>query len=102
MSLADVSAAILAGGKGSRLRSVLPDQPKVLAEVAGRPFLSYLLDQLVPTGINHVVLCTGYLAWRVQKTFGAQYRGMRLTYSREINPRAPFRRKALPSWPWTS
>ncbi len=37
---------ILAGGLGTRLRSVVSDRPKVLAEVAGRPFITYLLDRL--------------------------------------------------------
>ena len=37
---------ILAGGLGTRLRSVVADRPKVLAEVAGRPFITHLLDQL--------------------------------------------------------
>ena len=44
--LGDVTALILAGGLGTRLRSVVPNRPKVLAPVAGRPFLSFLLDQL--------------------------------------------------------
>jgi len=55
------SAVILAGGLGTRLRTVLSDRPKVLAPVAGRHFLSYLLDQLADANFRDVVLCTGYL-----------------------------------------
>jgi NDP-sugar pyrophosphorylase family protein len=43
-SLAGVTAAILAGGLGTRLLSLVADRPKALAEIQGRPFLSYLLD----------------------------------------------------------
>ena len=46
VTLHDVSAAVLAGGLGTRLRSAVPDRPKVLATVAGRPFLTHLLDRL--------------------------------------------------------
>ncbi len=57
-----MSAAILAGGLGSRLRSVVADRPKVLAPVCGRPYLTFLLDQLAEAGIAEVVLLTGYQA----------------------------------------
>lgn len=53
-------AVILAGGLGTRLRSVVPDRPKVLAEVAGRPFLGVLLDHLFSQGVGRAVLCVSY------------------------------------------
>ncbi|MDB5311902.1 MAG: nucleotidyl transferase domain protein [Gemmataceae bacterium] len=81
-----VSAAILAGGLGTRLRSVVADRPKVLAPVGGRPFLTYLLDQLARTGVRETALLVGYAAGRVQSTFGADYAGMRLRYSVEPTP----------------
>lgn len=84
--LDDTTAVILAGGLGTRLRSVVADRPKVLAEVAGRPFLAHLLDQLVPAGIGHVVLCTGHLGEQIESAFGSSYRGMRVTCSREPTP----------------
>jgi NDP-sugar pyrophosphorylase family protein len=74
---------ILAGGLGTRLRSVVADRPKVLAEVAGRPFLALLLDQLASAECQHVVLCTGHQAEQVEAAFGREYAGMRLAYSRE-------------------
>lgn len=82
----DITAAILAGGLGTRLRSVVADRPKALAEIAGQPFVSYLLDQLAKIRIRTVVLCTGYLGDRVQATFGDSYDGIRLLYSRESAP----------------
>lgn len=81
-----ITAAILAGGTGTRLRSVVADRPKVLALVGGKPFLAHLLDQLVAQGISKVVLCTGYLGEQVQAHFGENYRGMKLFYSREDQP----------------
>jgi NDP-sugar pyrophosphorylase family protein len=82
----DLMAAILAGGRGTRLRSVLSDRPKVLAPVAGRPYLSLLLDRLTEAGLNRVVLLTGYLADQVQRVLGESYRGMRLVHSPEPRP----------------
>lgn len=52
-------AFILAGGLGTRLASVLPDRPKALAPIGGRPFLDILLDQLAALGFGHVVLLLG-------------------------------------------
>lgn len=81
-----ICAAILAGGLGTRLRSAVSDRPKVLAEVAGRPFLAHLLDQLDASGIGKAVLCTGYLAPMIQAEFGERYRGIELAYSVEDSP----------------
>ncbi|MEK7313004.1 MAG: sugar phosphate nucleotidyltransferase, partial [Deltaproteobacteria bacterium] len=39
-----MDAIILAGGLGTRLRSVAPNVPKPMADVNGRPFLCFLLD----------------------------------------------------------
>lgn len=82
----DLSALILAGGLGTRLRSVLSDRPKVLAEVAGRPFLAYLLDQLARWGLSEVTLCTGYLSEQIERVFGSEYAGLHIRYSREAKP----------------
>jgi D-glycero-alpha-D-manno-heptose 1-phosphate guanylyltransferase len=93
-----VTAAILAGGLGTRLRSRIADRPKVLALVHGRPYLSYLLQQLADTGVRHVVLLTGYLAEQVRSAFGDSYAGLQLTYSSEPSPlgTAGALRQALP------
>lgn len=81
--LSEITAVILAGGMGTRLREVITDRPKVLAKVNGRPFLAFLLDRLVEAGIKQVVLCTGYMAEQVNVAFGSSYRGMELLYSKE-------------------
>ena len=56
---------VLAGGLGTRLRSVVHEIPKCLAPVGDRPFLGYLLDWLVGQGVNHVVFSVGYLKEQV-------------------------------------
>lgn len=81
-----ITAAILAGGLGTRLRPVVSDRPKVLAMVRGKPFLAYLLDQLVEAGIRRAVLLTGYRAEQVRDVFGHRYRSIRLEYSVEASP----------------
>lgn len=82
-TLSGVTAAILAGGLGTRLRSVMADRPKVVMEIRRRPFLGYILDQLAEAGIRHVVLCTGYLGDQVRAMFGDSYGRQRLIYSQE-------------------
>ena len=79
-------AIILAGGFGTRLRSVVSDVPKPMAPVAGRPFLTYLLDRLQKQGYTHVVLATGYLHEKVEEFFGHEYRGISIDYARELSP----------------
>lgn len=84
--LRHLSAAILAGGLGTRLRAAVSDKPKVLAEVNGRPFIAYLLDRLADAAIRRVILCTGYMAEQVCATLGNRYREMELLYSQEQVP----------------
>ncbi|RZB35267.1 MAG: D-glycero-alpha-D-manno-heptose 1-phosphate guanylyltransferase [Desulfobacteraceae bacterium Eth-SRB1] len=82
----NITALILAGGLGTRLSPVLSDRPKVLAPVNGRPFLSYLLDQLVSAGFQDVILCTGYKGEMIRKTFGDSYKDLTIRYSRDPKP----------------
>ncbi len=86
LELSGLTAIILAGGLGTRLSSVVADRPKVLANVRGRPFLAYLLDQLETYGIRYVVLCTGHSGKQVLSTFGDTYRCLQLVYSQESSP----------------
>jgi NDP-sugar pyrophosphorylase family protein len=81
-----ITALVLAGGLGTRLRSAVADCPKVLAPVGGRPFLAYLLDQLADAGFREAALLTGYQAERVRDTFGESYGSLRLLHSVEPAP----------------
>ena len=79
-------AIILAGGKGTRLRSVVADVPKPLAPVAGKPFLELLLRSLLKASYDRVLISVGYKAELIAQCFGDQYQGLPLTYVREATP----------------
>jgi NDP-sugar pyrophosphorylase family protein len=79
-------AALLAGGLGTRLRSVVADRPKGLAEIGGRAFLEILLAQVRAAAVRKVVLCTGYLGHQIRSYFGGRHRGLKLVYSEETQP----------------
>lgn len=84
--LTGVTAVILAGGLGTRLKSVVVDRPKALAKIGDRPFLTYLLEKLAATGIKNVVLSIGYLGEQIKTTFGDSYKNLNLFYSQETSP----------------
>jgi len=79
-------AIVLAGGFGTRLRSVVRDVPKPMAQVAGRPFLTLLLAQLRAGGFGRVVLSVGYMAEVIRGHFGDGWQGMALDYAVEDSP----------------
>jgi D-glycero-alpha-D-manno-heptose 1-phosphate guanylyltransferase len=84
--LSAITAVILAGGLGTRLRAVVGDRQKVAVQIGGRPFLTFLFDQLVAAGVRNAVLCTGHFGEQMKETFGDEYRGLRLAYSQEPSP----------------
>lgn len=79
-------AVVLCGGAGLRLKAVTGDRPKPMAEVAGRPFLERLLNQLRSHGYKRVILAAGYGAAEIQSHFGEAFEGMDIAYSNEISP----------------
>lgn len=60
-------AILLAGGKGTRLRSLYADRPKVLAPVAGKPFIEWQIEWLAQQGVRSIILASGYMADRLQE-----------------------------------
>lgn len=84
--ISQITAVILAGGLGTRLQALVSDRPKVTAEINGKPFLCYLLDQLADTGIERIVISTGYMADTVEDTMGASYKNIHVDYSKEELP----------------
>ncbi len=85
-SLASLDAIILAGGQGSRLRTVIGERQKVMADVAGRPFVTYLLDHLAAAGVLRAILCTGFQGEQLRAELGSSYGPLRLEYSQETQP----------------
>lgn len=75
-------AVILAGGLGTRLRPLTDDRPKPMIEINDRPFLAYLLEQLVQQGFTKLVLLLGYLPQKIQEYLGdGSDFGISVTYS---------------------
>ncbi|MDD7985737.1 nucleotidyltransferase family protein [Lentisphaera marina] len=79
------SVLILAGGLGTRLRSVVSDRPKVMADVDGKPFLEHLLTYLYGFGFRHFVISTGYMADLI-KDLGVSLKGISIEYCHEGKP----------------
>lgn len=79
-------AIILAGGMGTRLRDVVPDLPKAMALVAGRPFLEIVLRNLSDKGFSRVVLSLGFMSEKIVSHFGSNFAGMELVYVLEDVP----------------
>lgn len=74
---------ILAGGLGTRLREVVPDKPKVMAEINGRPFLEYILDYLISENFITVTLLLGYKSQYIKNFYGKNYKNLKISYSIE-------------------
>ena len=81
-----MQAIVLAGGLGTRLSGVVPDLPKPMAPVAGRPFLEWILDQLVDAGFERAVLAVGYRHQAIRDHFGDAFGSLELHYSVEDRP----------------
>jgi len=77
------SAIILAGGLGTRLRAAVPDLPKPMAPINGRPFLEHQLDYWIGQGVEHFVLSVGYRYETITSHFGNSYRGAEMRYAIE-------------------
>jgi len=77
---------ILAGGLGTRLRSVVSDLPKCMAPVNGRPFLQILIDRLRKQGNGRIILSTGYLSEVIEAWVREQYPDPQISIIREETP----------------
>lgn len=83
----ETCAVLLVGGMGTRLRSVVPSAPKPLAPIGNMPFLELVFRQLQSQGIRRLVMCTGYLASRIEDEFGDGHEwGVAIDYSIESDP----------------
>lgn len=81
-----MEAIILAGGLGTRLRSVVADLPKPMADINGKPFLEYLLKFLKNNSIKKVILSVGYKYEVIKNYFGDSFDEIELAYSIEDEP----------------
>lgn len=83
MKIDNTTIVVLAGGLGTRLRSVVSDRPKVIAKINGEPFIMYLFDYIIKSGGENVILCTGFKSDLVEITLGSKYQSLKLLYSKE-------------------
>jgi D-glycero-alpha-D-manno-heptose 1-phosphate guanylyltransferase len=81
-----LEAIILAGGFGTRIRSVVSDVPKPMAPVCGKPFLHYILQSLVQQNIDRIILAVGYKHEVIINHFGNKFQTADLIYSIEEEP----------------
>lgn len=79
-------AIILAGGMGTRLRSVVSDVPKCMAMVSDKPFIFYLIEFLKKNGIGHFIFSIGYLYEAIEKYLSSNYKELNYSISLETEP----------------
>lgn len=82
-----MKAVIMAGGKGTRLSSVLKDLPKPMVPLAGKPLLEHQIENLKENGITDIILVIGHLGDIIRKHFedGRRF-GVTITYYMEQEP----------------
>jgi NDP-sugar pyrophosphorylase family protein len=77
-------AAVLAAGRGTRMKRLTEHIPKPLLPVAGKPLLEHILEMLRDAGIERFAIVTGYLAEKIEQHFGDGSRlGVEISYHRQ-------------------
>jgi D-glycero-alpha-D-manno-heptose 1-phosphate guanylyltransferase len=79
-------AIILAGGFGTRLQTVVSDLPKPMANVADKPFLYYVVKQIVEQGIQRIVFSVGYKSEYIVDYFSKTDFGIEMLFQKENEP----------------
>jgi D-glycero-alpha-D-manno-heptose 1-phosphate guanylyltransferase len=77
---------ILAGGLGTRLRTAVPDLPKCMAPVAGKPFLSHIISYLLRQKVNSFIFSLGYMHEAIESYLHEAYPGLNYTTCIEEEP----------------
>lgn len=81
-----MKALILAGGRGTRLQTVVSNVPKPMAPVCGKPFLDILLKELKKENVDSVILSTGYMSEVIESRYCNGFEGIPISFSRETTP----------------
>lgn len=79
-------AIVLAGGLGTRLRSAVPDLPKCMAPVNGKPFLCYIIDYYCTQGIQKFIFSLGYKHELISAWIKEKYPSLAVEYVIEREP----------------
>ena len=86
LGVTGVQAIILAGGFGTRLRTVVSDLPKCMAPVSGKPFLYYVIDHLQQQGVTKFIFSLGYMSEAIQLFLKESYPELDYQLSIEDEP----------------
>ncbi len=81
-----MKAVVLCGGLGTRLGELTRETPKPLLEVAGRPFVTHVLEQLQKEGVTHACLAVSFQWQKLKAALGECWNGLPLSYSVEKKP----------------
>ena len=81
-----VSAILMAGGKGERLRPLTLDTPKPLLEIDGKAIIDYNIEALAACGITDITVCTRYLSEKIYDHFSKPVAGINVKCIREETP----------------
>lgn len=77
---------ILAGGLGRRLRGIVNNVPKPMADINGKPFLAFLMDSLISRSASRILLSVGYKHEVIESYFGHRYKDIEIDYIFEKEP----------------
>ena len=79
-----MKAVVLAAGKGQRLKGLLDNIPKPMAQIAGKPILQHNIEWLKNAGITDIYINLHHLPEMITRHFGdGSGWGIKITYSRE-------------------
>jgi D-glycero-alpha-D-manno-heptose 1-phosphate guanylyltransferase len=78
-----LKAIVLCGGRGTRLGNLTTTTPKPILIVAGRPFLYYVLDQILLAPIDEIILAVGFEWQKIRELIGDSWNGVPISYSIE-------------------
>lgn len=82
-----MQAVIMAGGKGTRIASLVSDVPKPMILICGKPILQYQIECLKAQGIKEIILVIGHLGNVIKSYFGeGEKYGVSITYIEETVP----------------
>jgi len=84
--LKHIDVVILCGGFGKRLKSIISDRPKPMAEIEGKPFIQFLIECFSNFGIERFILCTGYKDNIIRQYFQDRYGDKEILISKEDKP----------------
>jgi bifunctional UDP-N-acetylglucosamine pyrophosphorylase/glucosamine-1-phosphate N-acetyltransferase len=76
-----MQTVILVAGEGTRMRPLTETVPKPMLPVADRPLCAHTADAAVEAGASELLFVVGYEADAVREYFGAEYRGVPVSYA---------------------